>query len=149
MTVRLSFRLFCAPTPAAPGIYLPPCSSDSKLIIAFVFNRVVSAQIAEPCCTLDAAMPLRLRASLDALIRHKLRAAYHAVTQLDVLPAAGTHSHGRRERDPPRHRSEASAPLAPLRDRSGCPLAVPAERRNIFCFCSRSAGFFTHFSKPR
>ena len=139
MTVRLSFRLFCAPTPAAPGIYLPPCSSDSKLIIAFVFNRVVSARIAEPCCTLDAAMPLRLRASLDALIRHKLRAAYHAVTQLDVLPAAGTHSHGRRECDPPRNRPEASAPLAPLRDRSGCPLAVPTKRSATFFFCARSA----------
>ena len=149
MTVRFSFRLFCAPTPAAPGLYLPPCGSDSKLIIDFVFNRVVSARIAKSRCPLDAAMPLRLRAPLDALIRHKLRAAYHSVTQFDVLPAAGTHRHGRRESDPPRNRSEASAPLAPLSDRSGCPLAVPAERRNIFCLCSRSAGFFTHFSKPR
>ena len=139
MTVRLSFRLFLCANTCRTGNLLPPCGSDSKLIIDFVFNRVVSARIAKSCCTLDAAMPLRLRASLDALIWHKLRAAYHAVAQFDVLPAAGTHRHGRRERDPPRHRSEASAPLAPLRDRSGCPLAVPAERRNIFCLCSHSA----------
>ena len=35
-------------------------------------------------------MPLRLRASLDALIRHKLRAAYHVVAHFRVLSAAGT-----------------------------------------------------------
>jgi len=79
-------------------------------------------------------MPLRLRAPLDALIRQKLRAAYHVVAHLRVLSAAGTHSHGRRERDPPRHRSEDFAPLAPLRDRSGCPLAVPTKRSATFCF---------------